>query len=163
MTKYKNEPNIDQWVTRELWFMRGAATILIATAILSIFQGLLYNPGDSPVIDVFNFIIVVVMFGLGGVALFWSLSRQRIHRMVDDLALQAPSRSMTVAIVQGLFGILFLFEGIGRGRLSVWLLAAMMIVSAFWYVQRANNIKVYQERLEEFELYTEPPSRMPEM
>lgn len=163
MTKYKNEPSIEQWVTRELWFMRGAAATLIVTAILSMFQGLLYNPSNSPVIDVFNFLIVIVMLALGGMALFWSLSRQRIYRMVDDLSLQAPSRSMSVAVIQGIFGILFLFEGIGRGRLSVWLLAAMMIVSAFWYVQRANNIKVYQERLEEFELYTEPPSRMPEM
>lgn len=152
--KIKNA-DLEIWVTRELWFMRGTGIALILIAIVSVFQGILYNPTDSPEVNVFNFILVVAMISLGAAALIWTLNRNRIYRMVDNLSLQSPTRSMTVAAVQGFFGAIFLLEAIGRGRISVWLLSALMIVSAFWYVQRANNIKKYQENFDNIDLFAE--------
>src|SRR5688572_29399359 len=98
------------WLKIEQWFMRGIGAALLLLAVLGFFFGTLSNPQDDTMIRGMNIVLALIMAGAGAWALWWSLSSERIGKMLEGIKEQGASTSRLLAIVQIVIAALFLLE-----------------------------------------------------
>jgi hypothetical protein len=129
-----------KWLGIEQWFMRGIGLALLVLAALGAFFGTLSNPNNDTMIQTMNIVLALVMAGAGAWALWWSMSSERIAKMLEGIKEQGAGISRLLAIVQLLIAALFLLEGFSRGGIVMLLLGLMILFSAGFFFWRGQQI-----------------------
>lgn len=140
--------DIQRWAKAEQLFMRVMSASLALIALGGGIFGLLANPEDEVVIRAFDVVIALVLFVVGAGLFWWSMSLTRMEALVNGFADKNPSTTLAIAIMQGIFAILFGLDALSDMRIPMLLLSLLLLASAAWYVQRSQRIKQYQTTIE---------------
>ena len=116
--------------------MRGIGIALLITALLAGFFGTLPNPQNDTMVQGANIVIALFMAGAGAWAIWWSMSNERIAKMLEDLKAQGVGMNRVLAGVQVFIGLFFLMGG----TLVTILLGLMIMASAGFFFWRSTQI-----------------------
>jgi hypothetical protein len=139
-----SDSRLQNWLNAERWFMRYLGGMLLVIAVLSIFSGVFSNPVGETVIQFLN-IVVTILLAVAGIWTILSANNEaRMQRMVNDLLAQPAHRSVILAVVQIIVGILFVLEGL-RGNTTFFLLGMLLFITTAWIFRRRGYISQFQE------------------
>jgi hypothetical protein len=138
------DSHLQGWLNAERWFMRYLGGAMLVIAVLSLFAGVFSNPTGETVIQLFNIAITILLAVVGIWTILSSNNETRLRRMVDDLLTQPAKRSVILAVVQIIVGILFVLEGL-RGRITFLLLGILLFTTAAWIFRRSRYVSQFQE------------------
>jgi uncharacterized membrane protein YidH (DUF202 family) len=130
-----SDSRLQDWLNAERWFMRYLGGMLLVIAVLSIFSGVFSNPIGEMVIQFFN-IAVTILLAVAGIWTILSANNEmRMQRIINDLLAQPANRSVILAVVQIIVGILFVLEGL-RGRITFLLLGVLLFCQSISGITR---------------------------